>query len=1071
MKRKFINLFFPYKEDCKKLLLTMKLIICIMLLSFLHVSASTNSGLSGFSTSKENLNKLEKLSLKIKGKVTTAEGEALPGATILIKGTTSGTVTDIDGNFVLELPVGDETLVISYVGYSPEEVQVSGKTEITVSLMPNLSKLDEVVVVGYGTQKKSVITGAIAKVGAEDLAQSRDLRIEQSLQGKTAGVVIVNNSGQPGDNMTIRIRGVGTNNNPDPLFIVDGLPLDKTQVDFLNNSDVESVEVLKDASSAAIYGTRGANGVILITTKQGKKGEKFKVSYDGSYGIQNPWRKQDMLNGQQYMQLMNEAGKNDGRVNPYFSDATMQYIDSMGWNTNWQDEMYYKNAPKVNHVFSLSGAGEKSTYASSLGYFSQDGIIAKGKSNYKRINYRLNITHEFGILTVGTTINYANIKKNGVDANNQFGNGINQALNMPPEIPVMYDDGTYAVPTDIPFKLGIQEITNPVALLSIVNKSDETNEGVGNLWAEIKIFKGLVFRSAYGARYSIQTTANYTPVYYIDASHQSTSPYDVLTKEDIRSMNWNFDNTLTYKKTFGKHDVTAMVGMTQLKNQSQNMWAQKSDFIFHDLEHGYFDNSVNDDYDKIQGWYKENTIQSFFGRLNYSYDEKYLLEGSARRDGSSRFGPDNRYAVFPAFSAGWVASREKFFPANNFLDFLKIRGSWGKNGSDNIPDFKYASLMSNGFMYFYGDDKTPHDGILPSFIPNPSLKWEASQQTDIGTDIAMFHNRLTVGFDYYKKITKDWLIQAPISDIAGNNAPWDNGGKVQNKGYELELGYKNNLSKDLVLNIGVTAATNKSKVLDIPNAQHVLQGGDGVHGQSNLLRAEEGSSLGYFWGYKTNGIIQNDAELAKYIGQQPNAKVGDFIFVDVNGDSTISELDRTNLGSPYPKFTGGLNLGLNWKWFDINAFLYTALGQKVYDANRRSDLKYTNFTTDAMDRWHGEGTSNNYPAMSITDANGNFKKVSDFYVKDGSFLRLRTLNFGITLPKKWTNFIKLSKVRVYYLGENLLTWTKYPGMEVEVGGTPLALPDNNGNGTNGIGIDHGNYPVSKVNTIGINVEF
>jgi len=1066
MRRKFMKQSFPFKKDCKKLILFFNIIAFTLFFSSLHVSASTKNSLSEFSSSKESLNST------IKGKITNDEGEPLPGATIQVKGTKNGIVSDIDGNFVLELLVGDETLVISYVGYETQEVQVSNKTELAIILKPNLSKLDEVVVVGYGSQKKSVITGSIAKVGSEELSQAKDTRIEQSLQGKTAGVVIMNNSGQPGDNMTIRIRGVGTNNDPDPLFLLDGVPMPKGGLDFLNSSDVESVEVLKDASSAAIYGTRGANGVIMITTKQGKKGSKYSVTYDGYYGIQNPWREQKMLNSQQYIQIFNEAGKNDGNVDPVIPDTTVDKIISNNWNTDWQKEMYYKNAPKTSHVISLTGGGEKSTYSSSLGYYSQDGIIAKGKSKFERVNYRLNTSHEFGILNAGSNINIVDINKKGIDANNQFGLGINQALNMLPIVPVQYADGTYAAPID--FKIGMQEITNPVAMLNYYFQTDQTVKVVGNIWADLKIFKSFKFRTSLGGDYSVQSLANYTPVYYIDPTHQNT-PNDILTKEIVKNFNWNFENTLDYTKTFGKHNVVAMIGTTLLEDRAENMYGYKQNFIFDDIEHGYFDNSVDNTKDKLNGYYRDHTLKSYFGRVNYNYDERYMLEASYRIDGSSRFGSANKYAKFPAFSAGWVVTKEKFFPTTNIVNFMKIRGSWGENGSENIPDFRYASLMSNGLIYYYGDNKTPIDGILPAFIPNASLRWETSKQLDIGTDMGLISNRITLAFDFYNKITEDWLIQAPISLIAGNNAPWVNGGKVQNRGYELELGYKTKIGRDLLLNIQLTGATNKSEVLDIPNAQHILQGGNGILGQSNLLRADEGSSLGYFWGYKTIGIAQNDADVNKYQYAQKTLKKGDLIFEDVNGDSIINEKDRTNLGSPYPKFTGGLNVTLTWKFLDLGMFWYTALGQKVYDANRRADLVYSNFTTDVLDRWHEDPANPDatytQPRVTISDPNGNYSKVSDYYLKDGSYLRLKSLTLGVTLPKKWTNYLKLDKIRIYYSAENLLTFTNYPGVEVEVGGTPFGLPDNYGNPTNAIGVDHGTYPVSKTHTIGINVVF
>jgi TonB-linked SusC/RagA family outer membrane protein len=1008
--------------------------------------------------------------IKVQGQVTDAEGEPLPGVNVIEKGTTNGVVTDTDGNYTINVESGDAVLVFSFIGYLSEEVLVGTQSSINLTLIPSIEALEEVVVVGYGVQKKSLVSGSIAKVDRTELQKTSDLRIEQALQGRTAGVMIMNNSGQPGDNLTIRIRGVGTHHDPDPLFLVDGLPMEKEGLDYLNPSDVESIEILKDASSAAIYGTRGANGVILITTKQGKKGEKFKVTYDGYYCLQNPWRKLDMLNASEYIELFNEAFENDGKSNPLYAQEA---IDTMIWDTDWQDEMYYYNAPKQSHTISINGGGEHSAYSSSLSYFSQDGIIAKGKSNFERITFRLNSTQEIGRLNFGSNLNFVDIRKKGIDANNQFGVGINQAINMPPIVPVRFANGNFATPND--FNISLQEITNPIALLYYINRAERTNKVLGNVHADLEILKGLVLRTNFGSEFAYVNQDEYVPVYYIDPTHRNNAlgeSSDYVTKRVHKYIRWNWDNTLNYAFSIQNHNISALIGMTSFKEWDEPLYARNNDLIFDDFEHAYLDNAVNaENIQPPQNDYQEHTLASYFGRLNYNYGEKYLFEAVLRIDGSSRFGSAQRYAKFPAFSGGWVISRENFFPQNDVLNFLKLRASWGQNGSENIPNFRYVGLMTDDVRYYFGDDKVMYNGIRPEFVSNAGLKWETSEQLDFGMDMAFLSNRFTFTVDYYNKETKDWLIEAPAPLILGNNPPYVNGGSVRNNGMEFELGYKNRLTKDLFLGIILTASTNKSKVLDIPNEDKELMGGSGVHGQGDIIRMEVGSPMGYFYGCKTDGIFQTQEEIDAYIAPdstliQRVAKPGDLKFLDLDTIPGIAGGDRTNIGNPYPKFIAGASFTVEFKGFDLYMFWYSALGHQIYMANRRSDLKYSNFMAEALDRWHGEGTSYEFPRITVSDGNGTYKKASDFYVKDADFLRLKKITLGYTLPEKITNFLKISNLRLYVSSENCLTLTKYPGMEVEVGGTPLGE-----GGTNPIGVDHGIYPHSFTILGGVQIGF
>ncbi|WP_346856213.1 TonB-dependent receptor [uncultured Draconibacterium sp.] len=999
----------------------------------------------------------------VKGVVTSADdGEPLPGVTVVVKGTTNGTVTNFDGIYELKAE-SDAVLVYSFVGMKTQEFPVNGQSEINVVLESAAFDVDEVVVVGYGVQKKSLVTGAISKVGGDDLKKSSDMRVTQALQGKTAGVVISGNSGQPGDQVSVRIRGIGTNGDAEPLYIIDGLPMSSAGTDFLSSSDVESIEVLKDAASCAIYGARGANGVILITTKSGKTNEKFTVSYDGYYGVQNPWKKVNLLDAQEYVMLTNEASLN-GNGSLFFSNED---IAGFSANTDWQDEMFNYDAPKQNHSLSFNGGTETTAYSSSLNYFNQEGIVAKGKSQYERFTYRLNTISEFGFFKMGTNLNLVRVISKGIDTNSHFGNGLAQAINMPPIIPVKNEDGSWATPEQ--FGIGLQEITNPVALLDQINSETTTSKFIGGLTGEIDFgkilddLKGLTFKSSISGEYASVDWRGYTPHYYLDAMHFTVD--DEVGKSHSLYTRWNFENVLTYDKSIDEHHFTVMAGTTAFKDKYEGLSGSKKSVIFDDFEHAYIDNATDPESANVGGGYGEHTVSSIFGRINYDLKDRYMFAATIRRDGSSRFGSENKYGYFPSASAGWVISREDFMSGMaDKIDMLKIRASWGQNGSENIGDFGYTSIIGNQNIYYFGDSKTQYNGTQPTRIANPSLKWETSEQTNIGIDFATLESSLRVSLDYYKKTTKDWLVTAPVPMLVGNSAPIINGGEVANSGFEAEVSYKKQIGKVFV-NASINGAYNKNEVLDIQNAEQRLQGGDGGFGQSGVLYAGVGTPMGIFWGVETNGIFQTEEEIAAYTNAdggliQPNAKPGDIIFIDANGDGSITDDDRVDLGSPYPDFTGGINLDLEYAGFDFSMFIYAALGQEVYDATRRYDMNGTNYRGDWLNRWTGPGTSNEYPRVTFVDDNQNMKTVSDFFVHDASFVRLRNVTLGYTLPKQVTDYIKIQRVRFYVTAENLLTFTPYKGYDPEIGG-----------GVFSNGIDHGIYPQARTILGGVNITF
>ncbi|QQS50216.1 MAG: TonB-dependent receptor [Bacteroidota bacterium] len=1000
----------------------------------------------------------------ITGKVSSADlNEPLPGVNVFVIGTSRGVITDINGNYEILVSEG-ETLIFSFVGYLEEEKTIGSESLLNVSLVIDILSMDEVYVVGYGTQKKSVITGSIAKIGAEDLDKSTDLRIEQAIQGKAAGVMVMNNSGQPGDNLTIRIRGVGTYRNADPLYIVDGVPMTGQGMDYLNTSDIESIEVLKDASASAIYGTRGANGVIIITTKKGKKGTSISVTYDGFYGVQNAWKKQDLLNSEQYIEIMNEAQANDGRSTPLFDDATIDLIRTNGWDTDWQKEIYNANAVKTSHSLTFMGGGEDNTYSSSLSYFKQEGIIAPGKSNFERFTYRLGTSRTIGNFEIGSNINLANLKRRGIEGNNMYGLGLNQAINMQSIVPVKYEDGTWGTPSD--FGVGLQEITNPVALLEYHNSRSSTNKALGNIYGVFEIVKGLKFRTDFGGEIAYVQDNSYAPLYYIDANHVNDS-LDYATAAVNKYVRWNWENNLSYVKEFNEHSITGIVGITLFKEYNENVWAKKQDLIFDDPEKAYLNNAQNPNAE-ASGGYGEHTLGSYFGRINYSYADKYLLEAVLRVDGSSRFGANNRYGYFPAVSAGWVLSQESFFPQTTFFNFAKLRMSWGQNGNEGIPDFAYTTTINTNNIYFYGSQQTMVNGIQPSRYPNPDLIWETSEQFTIGTDLAFLSNKISLAVDVYNKKTKDWLIEESNANyplLIGNVGPVTNTGEVKNSGVEIELGYKQKIAGDLLINVSFTGSHNQSKILSLENSNGYILGAGGIHGQSNILRLEVEEPLGYFHLVKTDGVFQTQEEINNYTDAngkriQPQAKPGDLKFVDADSSGSIDDGDRVNLGTPYPKFIAGLNLTLEWKGIDFSMFWYTSLGHQIYNASRRYDLQYANYTTAVLERWNGEGTSDSYPRVTLADPNKTYKTASDFFLEDADFLRLKNLTIGYTLPKSMSSIIKIDRFRIYLTGENLLTFTKYSGMEVEMGGGPLD-----------IGVDRGVYPQPKTYLVGLQVGF
>jgi len=1049
--------------------------------------------------------------IQLQGVVVGQGNEPLPGVNVVVKGTTNGTITNNEGQFSINVP-STGILVISYVGYKTQEVPVNGKNYLHIVLEENLQSLDEVVVIGYGVQKKSVVTAAISKVTSEDLNSVKPSRVEDVLKGKISGVQITQSSGQPGSDSKVRIRGIGTVNNSDPLYIVDGMPVDGG-INYLNPVDIQSVEILKDAASAAIYGARAANGVILVTTKTGegvlKGAGKSIINYNFNYGWQNPWKKKSVLNATEYMIIMNEAQVNDGNLPRYSADQ----IKNGGRGTDWQNETFNYDAPVQSHQLSMSGNSEKISYYLSLGYFSQDGIIGGnyGKSNYDRWSIRTNSTYNvfednsrdvLNKFKVGVNVAYSRDKSTGIEVNSEYGSVLGSALAFNPRVPVYAPETSndpdiqsisailaahpYAV-TDKNGKVysippsGFQEIANPVAMLdqprSDVGNSDKF---VGTFWGELDLLPGLKFKSSYGFDLAFWGNDGYEYPYFLATQGKDVTQSSVWSQMN-RGFKWQVENVLTYNKAFAEvHNITFVLGQSAQKYTYRQLGGSDYDLLGTDPNMATINAAIADrDDERIYGGtggYTFTSLASYFGRLDYNYAERYMLQATVRRDGSSRFGPNNKWAVFPAVSIGWNVLNEPFLKDNpsSWIDEFKIRFSWGKNGNENIGNFRYTSLMDGGQNYYFGggysvatDSKTGtmQYGTSPSALPNPNVRWEESEQKDVGFDTRFLQNRLSFSFDYFKKKTNGMLMDQPIPSYVGQSAPIGNVGDMENSGLEFEFGWKKSAG-DFKYNILANASYLKNKLIKLGNASgEAIYETAGASGLGSFIKGENGEVWPFFYGYKTDGIFQNQAEIDAYVNSkgekyQPNAKPGDVRFVDFNTDDAIDDNDKTKIGKGMPDWTFGLTFGAEWKGFDLSLFFQGTQGNDMFDFAMRGDIPAMNRPSWILERWHGEGTSNKIPRMTSSNPNNNWRS-SDLYIKDGSYVRLKTAQIGYTLPTSLTRKVSIQQLRLYLSAENLLTFTGYDGFDPEVASGDYTR----------IGVDRGVYPQSRTIYVGANVSF
>jgi TonB-linked SusC/RagA family outer membrane protein len=1002
---------------------------------------------------------------QITGRVTgTGDRQPIPGAVVKIKGKTGGTGTDSNGAFVISAQAGD-VLQISSIGYVTKEATVGASASINVSLAEDNQALEEVVVVGYGVQKKKLVTGATVQVKGETLQRQSTTNALQGLQGQTPGVQIASTSGQPGEGMRVTIRGLGTIGNAGPLYVVDGVLT--SDITYLNSADIESIDVLKDAASAAIYGSQAANGVILVTTRTGKRGQSAQITFDAYAGLQNVAKKVDLLDASQYAAIMNEAAINGGKQ-PIFTNAQ---IAAYGAGTDWIDKMFVKDAVTQNYSFGASGASDVSVFSTGLSYTNQEGVVGgKDLSNYSRYSFRINSEHNFykDIIKVGQHLTYTDINNNGIGVGNQYNNALRAAFNTSPFVPVYDADGNFFDNSNSTWNNGE---ANPYALMVYNNQNRRNSQRLlGDIYMLIQPIKNLTFRTSLGMDYTAGESRSFTPIYQLSAYAYSTATRVTQSMNKGKSLIW--DNLLTYKFDLPtSHSFEVMAGTSAFRSTGSSIYGANTNLNFEDLEHAWLTNATGK---TVAGMsitgepYSPDRRLSYFGRLNYNYKQTYLLNATFRADGSSRFAAQNRWGYFPSVSAGWVATNESFLAGQkSWLDYFKIRASWGQVGNQNITPFQFLAPISvTNTNYTFGPGEgTLIPGAYPSRLGNLDLIWETSIQTNFGFDANFLQNKFTLNFDWYNKTSKDWLINAPILATAGAASPFINGGNVTNRGIELALTFKNHAG-DFNYSIGVNGAYNTNKVGNIPTADEI------VHGSANQLfdnssefyRAEGGYPIGYFWGLRTAGIFQNESEVQAYKSTsgtliQPTAAPGDVRYVDQNGDGVINTADNTIIGDPNPNYTFGITLSADYKGFDFSVVASGVAGNDLVQSYRNQSSQFSNYTTRILDRWHGEGSSNTIPR--VTEDNRNWTRFSDLYIQKGDFLRISNVTLGYDLGKVFKKSY-LKQVRLYASALNLYTFTKYDGMDPEIG-----------YGTEGFssGVDLGYYPRPRTFMFGANIRF
>lgn len=1040
-------------------------------------------------------------SKKVTGNVSDAEGPII-GASVVEKGNAgNGTVTDLDGNFSLNVKPG-ATIVITYIGYQKQEIVVGNQSNFNVTMKTDDKTLEEVVVVGYGVQKKKLVTGSTIEVKGDDIQKMNTTQVLGALQSQTPGVNIQAASGQPGDGFKISIRGAGTNGNTAPLYIIDGVAGD---INNLNPADIERIDVLKDAASCAIYGSAAANGVILVTTKQGKQG-KIQVSYDANVGWANVYRMPKMLNAKQYMEVMDQVRFNSGESSYDWKsimgeDLYNSYMDGSNEGTNWVEAIRNKNAVTTSHSLNVTGGSDRSTFSMGAGYQYQDGVFGNVvKSDYRRFTFRINSEHVIyrndkgmDVVKIGENVYYQHKQNQGIQIGGQYSNELSNMLRANPAIPMYNADGSYTKAEDLKNWVDNYNSYSVNPVYKMLNQQSGHNKSINqNLHAtgylEIQPIKNLVYRGQLNYNQNTWTWRTFLPIF--DANRTNADYFrteDKATNQIGTSWGWSTTNTLSYKFDLQKkHNFDILVGTEYGESRPDfgfSLNATSSNSVFGDMTHAYMSYMKNNNAAAVSGTPCDDSRgMSYFGRINYNFDEKYMLSAIMRADGNSKFAPGKRWGYFPSVSAGWVISNEKFMAKTvSWLDFLKLRAGWGQNGNaQTISNFQWQGAFAfntSSYYTFNGNPDQYVSGAAPSRLPNEDLTWETSEQLNIGLDARFLSGRLGFTLDWYNKKTKDLLVAVPVDPTTGFSTQMKNAGTVENKGIELSLSWNDKIGKDFQYNVGWNMAYNHNEVTEVKSNQTYNNGGNDLLAQNTgyMARFEEGHPIGYFWGYKTEGVMQNEADVQAYLdknckGNAANSKQGtgikpgDLKFVDVNGDGVVNDDDKTELGDPHPDVTMGITLGASYKGFDLSVTGFGAFGQQVARSFRKfTDGEYENFTTEVYDYWHGEGTSNKYPLLAHMNAGPNWQTISDIYIEDASYFRLQNLTVGYDFTKIWKNS-PFQQLRLYFAAQNLFTITGYKGMDPE-NGTAI------GSDSWVTGVDVGNYPQPRTYMVGVNVKF
>ena len=982
----------------------------------------------------------------VTGQVTAGDtGESLPSVNVIIKGTTTGVISDFDGNYSIRVTSPDDVLVFRFMGYQDQEMRVGDRSVIDVVLQLETLGLEELVVVGYGKVRKSDLTGSVSTVKSDELVKFTASSPEQGLQGKVTGVQVTSTSGAPGAVPVVRVRGVGTFGNSSPIFVVDGVILD--DISFLNSADIESLEVLKDASATAIYGSRGANGVIIITTKSGITGtDKPLITFSTEFGMQNLANKIDLLDGREFAIISNEI-----RTGSYNN------IDAVP-NTDWQDLVFHP-APMQNHQLSVAGEGNISRYYMGIGYFNQDGII--DKSNYQRISLKLNNVYRIADnFEVGNNITIAPWTQQNAP------NVTYSVYRAQPVLEPYYDDGSYAV---------VYNVGNPLADLANSNNFNKGVRGVGNVYAEATLFEAFTLKSSFGIDASYNKSESFTPAYTVfnpdGTASQQDNTYSDLNKGSSENIMWLWENTINYDRSFDEHRVNAVAGYT-LQNVSSERFSLSGENVLRDdpsfwyISPAYIVDPTNN-IDKLQGIYngvdagQYYSMMSFLFRTNYTYRDKYILTMTFRRDGSSKFSEENRFSNFPAFAAGWNLGREAFMQDVPLLSNLKLRASWGMIGNDKITYYdRYARVQSN-IIAVFGTPDVSVPAASYGKSGNPDLKWETTTQTDVGLEFGLLNNKLSGELDYYRRVTDDILVELSTPGHLGNGLGQRiryNAASVLNSGIEMMLSYRE-VKENFSYNIRILGSTVNNEVLEVGGNSGIdstLVGGYLGNGQPVTL-SRVGLPIGAFYGYETDGIFQTAEELESY-PHLSQAEVGDLRFVDTNGDGNLDGNDRTYIGSPVPDLIYGFSFGMESRGIDFSIDLQGVIGNKIFNGKEVVRPDPYNFEAHVMERWTGEGTSNTEPKPSF----GGYNYLpSDRFIQSGSFLRLRNITLGYTLPETLTNRISAHRARVYVKGSNIYTLTRFTGYTPEIGSNDVLSN----------GIDNGIYPVTAVYSLGLNLTF